>query len=116
MQMNQNQVVGSNIKRFRERMGLTQDALAGFLGIPREQISYWESGARTISTSHLSKMADLFCLDDYAFYEEEKSEQDVNLAFAFRADGISANDLENIAAFKRVVKNYLSMKKMLRDV
>lgn len=113
--MNQDQVVGRNIKYFRERMGLTQESLAQFLGTSREQVSYWESGARAVSTVQLSKLADLFCVEDFELFDEDKSRQKVNLAFAFRADGIDTTDLESIAAFKRIVKNYLSMKKMLRD-
>lgn len=106
-------IVGQNIKLLREEMGLTQDALATYLGISREQIAYYEAGSRSISTEQLSKLANLFCLNEYDFYEEDSSKRTVNLAFAFRADSLQSQDLESIAHFKKIVRNYMNMKTVL---
>ena len=106
-------IVGQNIKLFREKLGLTQDALAQYLLTTREQISYYETGARSVTTAHLNSLANLFCINEYDFYEEDSQMKNLNICFAFRADELQPNDLQSIAQFKKVVRNYLNMKKAL---
>jgi transcriptional regulator with XRE-family HTH domain len=110
-----NVTIGKNIKALREQMGLTQEALSEFLSVSREYIAYYESGSRAVPSVHLSKLANLFCLSEYDFYEEDKEVSKVNLAFAFRADQVSTEDLNSIAEFKKIVRNYLNMKKVTKD-
>jgi hypothetical protein len=57
-------------------------------------------------------LASLFCLDEYDFYEEDAQRRKVNMAFAFRADHLREEDLQSIAQFKKIVRNYLNMKKV----
>lgn len=110
-----NPTVSRNLARFRERLGLTQTALADYLGIRREEVSYYENGRRAVPSAVLSKAAALFCIHEYDFYEEEEAAQDVNIAFAFRAGCLSEMDLPSIADFKKIVRNYLDMNKALQD-
>ncbi|HWJ26495.1 MAG TPA: helix-turn-helix transcriptional regulator [Flavisolibacter sp.] len=109
---NSNDVIGRNIRVLREQMGLTQETLAHYLNTSREQVAYYEAGTRNITTEQLSKLAGLFCLNEYDFYEEDPENRKVNLAFAFRADGIGQQDLESIGQFKKIVRNYLNMQKV----
>ena len=108
-------VIGANIKRLREQMGLTQEALGQYLGTSREQVGYYELGSRAVSAAHLAKLADLYCMDEYEFYEEDLEKIQINLAFAFRAENISPDNLNTIAQFKRIVKNYLNMKRAIAN-
>ncbi len=108
-----NSTVGQNIKLFRDKLGLTQDALAQYLQTTREQISYYETGARSITTTHLNSLANLFCVNEYDFYEEDAEKRNVNISFAFRADELKPEDLKSIAQFKKIVRNYLNMKQAL---
>lgn len=108
-----NMVVGQNIRLLREELGLTQDALAQYLNIPREQVSYYENGSRSVPTAQLSRLADLFCLQEYDFYESDPSKRKTNIAFAFRAESLEPQDLSGIAQFKKIVRNYLNMKENL---
>ncbi len=110
---NSNIIIGQNIRSLREKMGLTQDALAQYLGTSREQIGYYEIGQRNIPSIQLSKLANLFCMNEYDFYEEEMQNRSINLAFAFRAEKLQAQDLQSIAQFKKIVRNYLSMKNVM---
>ncbi len=110
---NLSNIVGRNLAQFRERFGLTQAAFAGYLGITREEVSYYETGKRSVPIAVLSKAAALFCVHEYDFYEEDAATQSVNLAFAFRAEDLKAEDLTSIAAFKKIVRNYVDMKKAL---
>lgn len=108
-------IVGRNIRLLRERIGLTQEALAGYLGVKREIVAYYESGTRNITSVHLARLADLFCVDEYDFFEEDERKSMLNMAFAFRATELTSGDLESMARFKRVVRNYVHMVKALGD-
>ncbi|TAE23852.1 MAG: XRE family transcriptional regulator [Cytophagales bacterium] len=112
----QNETVGQNIRLFRERLALSQTALADYLGVSHAMISHYETGNRPVSTDHLQKLADLFGIDAYGLFETDGAQQQANLAFAFRADTMNAEDLTSIAAFRRIVNNYLKMKKQLSHV
>jgi transcriptional regulator with XRE-family HTH domain len=102
--------IGRNIKIFREAQSLNQEQLAEFLKVKRPMISYYENGEREISMTHLDKLASLFGVDISTLMEENPENIKSDLAFAFRADGMSAADLKEIADFKKVVKNFLRMK------
>lgn len=108
-------VIGENIRQLRTKIGLTQEELAKYLDTPREQVTYYETGSRTPSSIHLVKMADLFCVNEYDLYAEDLSVRSINVAFAFRANEMGAEDLNRMAAFKKIVRNYLNMKKVLAD-
>lgn len=110
--MEQNQIIGLNLKRYREKTGLTQDLLANYLNINREEVSYYENGKRTIPINLLSKAAKLFGIDEYDFYEIDDVTNDVKVALAFRAETLNSEDLHHIADFRKIVLNYLGMKKV----
>ncbi|UJP65163.1 helix-turn-helix domain-containing protein [Mongoliitalea daihaiensis] len=111
--MNQDQIIGKNLQALRKKLGFTQDQVAAYLQINREEVSYYENGSRTASTKILSHLANLYGVDEYDFYEEDLDLANVNLALAFRAENIKSTDLEQIAKFKKIVRNYLSMKSLL---
>lgn len=106
-------LIGKNLAALREKRGLSQEELAGYLGVSRPVISYYENAEREIPLLHLEKLADLYCIEVADLMTEESSlEQQAAIAFAFRAEGLTANDLQNIANFQKVVKNYLKMKRI----
>jgi len=107
--MSQNQIIGANIREFRSHMHLTQEALANYLGIHREVISYYETGTRTVPLEELIKLSDLFGCEVSDLIEENRDVLNACLAFAFRADQLKDQDLESVAEFKKVVKNYLNL-------
>lgn len=110
-----NQIVGQNIKQLRKHFSLTQDALAIYLETSREQLAYYENASRSISSTHLSKLANLFCMNEIDFYEEDASKRKINIFLAFRADTLQQKDLESISKFKKIVRNYLNMKNAVID-
>ena len=109
--MSNNSILGNNLKLFREKLGLSQEQFAEYLGIKREQVSYYENAQRTMPLNLLQKAANLFGIDEYDLEEVQAEEQEINLSFAFRADGLTAEDLASIARFKTIAKNYLNMLK-----
>ncbi|NMM49842.1 helix-turn-helix domain-containing protein [Marinigracilibium pacificum] len=111
--MTRDNIVGNNFKLYREHNGLTQDQVANYLNVTREEISYYENNKRKIPVKVLSKAASLFGIDEYDFYETDPEANNVKMALAFRSDSLSNEDLDQIAQFKKIVLNYLSMKKAM---
>lgn len=111
--MEERLILAKNIKLLRQASNYTQENVAFFLGIGRSAYSNYESGDRELPLSCMEKLADLYGCDAYMLYEENDSVIEDMLATAFRVDNLSPADMEQIAAFKRVVKNSLMMDKML---
>ncbi len=111
--MNQDQLIGKNLQALRQKLGFTQEQVAAYLQINREEVSYYENGNRSAPTKVLSQLANLYGVDEYDLYEEDLNLSNINLALAFRADNIKPSDLEQIAKFKKIVRNYLVMKSLL---
>ena len=108
-----NKILSKNLRDFRIKLGLTQDQMADYLGISREEVSYYETNRRPVSMDLIPKYADLFGIDEYDLYEEETSINNLHIAFAFRANEISTEDLKVVAGFKKIALNYLKMKNVL---
>lgn len=111
--MNDKQVIAKNIKLMRQANSLTQESVADFIGISRSAYSNYESGTRELPLAAMEKLADLYGCDIYTLYEENSDVVENMLATAFRVDNLSPEDMAQIAAFKRVVKNYLKLDMLL---
>lgn len=107
--MSHNQIIGNNIYAFRTHMQLNQEALANYLGVHREVISYYETGKRAVPVEEMMKLSDLFGCNLSDLIEENQDVLNTCLAFAFRADQLKEQDLDSMAEFKKVVKNYLNL-------
>ncbi len=108
-------IIGCNLRDYRQRMGYTQDHVAAFLGVERSTISHYENADREASLVHLSKLADLFGIELEDLSEPNAINNAANLAFAFRRDGFNEQDLESIASFQKIVKNYVKMTEILKN-
>jgi transcriptional regulator with XRE-family HTH domain len=104
---------GLIIKRLREKYGYTQEKLAEFLGMNnREPISLYENGEKEVPIETLEKLSDLFSVELEIFFLEDPEEALTEVAFAFRKEELSVQDMEQIAKFGKIVKNYLKIKKL----
>ena len=106
-------IIAKNIKLLRQASNYTQHNVASLLGIGRSAYSNSDSGDTALPLSCMEKLADLYGCDAYMLYEENESVIEDMLATAFRVDNLSPADMEQIAAFKRVVRNSLMMDTML---
>ena len=52
--------LGDRLRAARDRRGLSQQAVADALGLPRTAITNMETGARAVSTLEITKLADLY--------------------------------------------------------
>lgn len=100
---------GAIIKAYRERNHLTQEAVATYLGIKRELLSFYETEEREASLETLEKLSNLYGADLLDFFETDAQQIKANVAFAFRAGGINDADLPHLAAFRKVIKNYFKI-------
>lgn len=57
----------------------------------------------------LEQLSDLYGCDMLDLYSEDGRVVESMLAMAFRVDNLSSEDLRQLAAFKRIVKNSLKM-------
>lgn len=103
---------GLIMKSLREKFGYVQEKVADFLGISRELVSMYETGEREVPIEMLEKLSDLFCVDTEAFFADNPEEAMAQVAFAFRKDEFDPQDLNEIASFGKIVKNYLKIKKL----
>ena len=101
--------IATNLKKLREAARYTQDEVAQALGITRSAYSNYESGEREAAYDVLEKVSDLFGCDMYVLFEDNENADAMILASAFRLDGLTDEDAEEIVRFKDIVKSYLKM-------
>ena len=107
--MENDSTVAANITKVRKNLGYTQDSIARYLCVSQAAYSKYESGELDIPIPVVEKLANLFGVDEYDFFEEDAELQLSNTVFAFRADDIAPEDIESIAKFKKIVRNYINM-------
>lgn len=108
--------IGVNIQLWRTEFGYSQDKIAEYLNIKRENISYYENGEREIPTKHIEKIAMLFGIPEDVLVNETPERNKIDIAFAFRnGDGISKEMMTNISKFHQIVLNYLKMERKLSN-
>ncbi|OGD24161.1 MAG: repressor protein [Candidatus Aminicenantes bacterium RBG_13_59_9] len=64
--------LGGRIKKLREARGMSQEALAGRLGVSRPTVSFIENGSRKVTAEELKKVSDLFGVRVEALFDESK--------------------------------------------
>jgi transcriptional regulator with XRE-family HTH domain len=106
---------GEILKAFRERMNLSQEVVAAYLEVKREMLSYYENNNREIPFTVLEKLTKLFGVALADFFETDLNQIRTNIDFAFRAEGITENDLLHIAQFRKVVKNYYKIRQLTNE-
>lgn len=104
-----NDTIATNLKKLREAARYTQDEVSQALGITRSAYSNYESGDREAPYDVLEKVSNLFGCDMYLLFEKNENADALILASAFRLDGLSPQDSEEIIRFKDIVKSYLKM-------
>jgi len=110
-----NLTIAKNFKKYRELLGLTQNALAEYLDINRAEVNYYENGRRDIPVWILESFSNIAGIQPSELLEEKDEDRRVNLSFAFRANDLNASDLKSIASFKQIVKNYIKLQRLINE-
>lgn len=64
-------VFGSNVKKYRTQIGLSQEAFAEKCGLHRTYISAVERYRRSISLENIQRIADALEIETYRLFVEE---------------------------------------------
>lgn len=107
-------IIGKNLKMFREASNFTAQKFAELLSIERSTYANYEAGIREMPFDLLEKTADFLGCDLSALLSENARKADLMLC-AFRMDNLTSEDAEQISKFKKFVKSYLKMQKLLQD-
>lgn len=108
-----NKIIGQNLYKLRNANNFTQEQIADYLNINRSTYSNYELGEREMPFDLLEKAADLLGCELATLLEEKEDIVDEMMLCSFRINNLSSNDLEQIATFKRIVKNYIKMNQLL---
>lgn len=109
------QIVGHNLKLYRENFGYSQEDVAKFLKIDRSTISNYERGEREIPFVHLKNLCNLYQLKLSDLTESNPQEVKSNFAFAFKKENFDVEDMQSIAEFQKIVKNYLKLRELANN-
>jgi Zn-dependent peptidase ImmA (M78 family)/transcriptional regulator with XRE-family HTH domain len=71
--------LGKRLRAARERLGLSQQAVADALGLPRTAVTNMESGLRPVSTLELTRLAALFGQSVAFFLSLEEEAEDLSV-------------------------------------
>lgn len=69
-------VFGSNVKKHRQTMGLSQEAFAEKCGLHRTYISAIECYRRSISLENIQRIADALEVETYELFIEEEAKNE----------------------------------------
>jgi transcriptional regulator with XRE-family HTH domain len=101
--------LGERLREAREYVGLSQEAVAAALGIPRPSVSGMETGKRKVSTIELQELARLYKRPYSYFLGEEDAEwqeAEESARALFRATkGLSERDREQVVRFAEFLRN-----------
>jgi transcriptional regulator with XRE-family HTH domain len=101
--------LGERLREAREYVGLSQEAVATTLGIPRPSVSGMETGKRKVSTIELQELARLY-KRPYSYFlgeeDEEWQQAEESARALFRtAKGLSDRDREQVMRFAEFLRN-----------
>jgi transcriptional regulator with XRE-family HTH domain len=99
--------MGARLRRAREYLGLSQEAVAETLGVPRASVSAMESGRRKVSSLELRNLARLYKrpLDWFYTSEAEPIAEDETVSALFRATrNLKQEDKEQVLRFAEFLK------------
>jgi transcriptional regulator with XRE-family HTH domain len=100
--------MGARLREAREFLGLSQEAVAEILGIPRASVSAMESGRRKVSSLELRDLARLYKRPLEFFYDDERrndTEVDETAQALFRATrNLTSDDQAQVVRFAEFLK------------
>lgn len=102
----------SILRVLREKFQYTQEEVSKYLGISQPAYLKYETGETEVSMEGLEKLARIYGIDEYDILENNMEQ--VNFAYAFRRDGVA--NLEEVAHFQQIVKNYIMMSNELEKI
>ncbi len=98
-QPSERQVVGRRLRAARETLGLTQDDVAGALGVQRTSVIAMEAGRRNVTALELRRLARLYRRSVQWLLGEEEETAAVDQALYRATKKLSEDDKEQLLRF-----------------
>lgn len=111
--------IGENIKRLRKQKELTQEDLAGFLGVTFQTVSKWERGEAYPDITLLPSVANFFevTLDDLVGMGEIKNEKKLSeIEDAFKRNCSDGKIERNITLLREALRDFPNNYKLLSEL
>ena len=99
--------MGARLRQAREFLGLSQEAVAEALGVPRASVSAMESGRRKVSSLELRDLARIYKRPLDWFYDAggDPIDEDETVSALFRATkNLNQEDKEQVLRFAEFLK------------
>lgn len=104
--------VGYRLKKLREDNNFTQKQVGDYLGFKQTQIAKLENNSRTLKSSSLNKLCELYdCQPEYIL--EGIGEYSIE-QYKFRSDKNNL-DLNTLAEMNRIIRNLKQLNKLNGD-
>lgn len=97
--------IAERLKQTREYLGLSQQTVAEYVGIPRAAVSSIESGKRRVDTLELEKFSKLYKYPVNYFYGEDTEDEKTVQLLARTAKDLKETDREQVLRFAQFLKN-----------
>ena len=98
-----------NITRLRQAQGLTQEVLAGHIGVTKASVSKWERGQSLPDASVLAELASFFgvTLDELVGYEPQLGREQIRRIYRELAEDFAKKPFaEVMAVCRRYIRRY----------
>lgn len=104
--------IGERLKKLRNENNFTQKQIADYLGFKQTQIAKLENNDRTLKSSSLNKLCELYnCSEEYIL--EGIGEYSIE-EFKFRSDKNNL-DLNTLADMNRIIRNLKHLNELNGD-
>ena len=103
--------IAENVALLRKKKGVTQDELAGFLGVTKASVSKWENGQSMPDIMLLPEIATYFdvSVDELLGYEPQLAKEQIQKLYSELGDNFANMPFEEAFAKSEVlVKKYLT--------
>jgi len=112
------EIIGRRLQSARKKAGFTQEQVANYLKVPREYMSYYETGSRAVDMLTIDRLADLYGYDIAYFLDPEEIDDFQAASAAFRltekpTEKLSPQTLEVVARARRIAINMSKLNKLL---
>jgi Helix-turn-helix. len=95
----------NNLKIFRNHVGYSISEISEYLKIERSIYKDLEEGKRIVPIDIVERLADLYCVDEYGFYENSPK-----LPTVLK---IPKEDMSEVSRAFKVVRSYIQMHRIL---
>lgn len=111
--------IGPNLIKNRRKRGITQEALAEYMGVSKASVSKWETGVTYPDITLLPQLATFFhiSIDDLIGYEPQMTKEDIRRLYRQLCHDFSKKPFAEVMGHCRgIVKKYFSCAPLLFQI